>query len=71
MDKKKMEIFSQKYDIIANKFKMLGTICKKFDRIINDKIINNNINKFYDLKEKIKDFQSKKSIVIMMNNNMK
>ena len=71
MDKKKMEIFSQKYDIIVNKFKMLGTICKKFDRIINDKIINNNINKFNDLKEKIKDFQSKKSIVNMMNNNMK
>ena len=71
MDKKKMEIFSQKYDIIVNKFKMLGTICKKLDRIINDKIINNNINKFNDLKEKIKDFQSKKSIVNMMNNNMK
>ena len=70
MDKKKMEIFSQKYDIIINKFKMLGTICKKFDRIINDKSVNNNINKFNDLKEKIKDFQNKKSIVIMMNNNM-
>ena len=71
MDKKKMEIFSQKYDIIINKFKMLGTICKKFDRIINDKIINNNINKFHDLKEKIKDFQKKESIVNMMNNIMK
>jgi hypothetical protein len=71
MDKKKMEIFSQKYDIIINKFKMLGTICKKFDRIINDKIINNNINKFHDLKEKIKDFQKKECIVNMMNNTMK
>ena len=50
---------------------MLGTICKKFDRIINDKIINNNINKFHDLKEKIKDFQKKESIVNMMNNIMK
>ena len=71
MDKKKMEIFSQKYDIIINKFKMLGSICKKFDRIINDKIINSHINKFGDLKEKIKDFQNKKTIVNMMNNNMK
>ena len=50
---------------------MLGSICKKFDRIINDKIINSHINKFGDLKEKIKDFQNKKTIVNMMNNNMK
>ena len=71
MDKKKMERFIQKYDIIINKFKMLGTICKKFDRIINDKIINNNIKKFHDLNEKIKDFQKKESIVNMMNNSIK
>ena len=69
MEKKKLQIFFEKYFFITNKLKILGKICKKFDRIMNEKdeknkkILENN-----DIKEKIKDFQAKKNIINNINN---
>ena len=84
MDKKKLQIFFNKYYLILNKFKMMGNLCKKFDKIINGKnivynkscIIENNIEKENNKKlisilEKIKDYQMKKNVITNINNNNK
>ena len=75
MDKKKLQIFLQKYYIILNKFKMLGAISRKFDKIINEKNIKNdnqnNNTQVLDILEKIKDFQNKKNIINSLINNYK
>jgi hypothetical protein len=72
MDKKKLKIFFNKYYLILNKFKLLGNVCKKFDKIISDKNIKkfNGLeeNKLNDLMEKIKDYKMKKVIVNNINN---
>ena len=67
MDKKKLQIFFQKYFFILNKLKILGKVCKRFDKIMNE----NNIKKLEnnDIIEKIKDFQIKKIIINNINNN--
>ena len=84
MDKKKLQIFFNKYYLILNKFKMMGNLCKKFDKIINGKnivynkncIFENNIEKENNKKlisilEKIKDYQMKKNVITNINNNNK
>ena len=72
MDKKKLQIFFNKYYIILNKFKMLGNLCKKFDKIINRKnIIDNDNNKLDNIKKKIQDYQIKKNIINNINNSIK
>lgn len=84
MDKKKLQIFFNKYYLILNKFKMMGNLCKKLDKIINGKnivynkncIIENNIEKENNKKlisilEKIKDYQMKKNVITNINNNKK
>ena len=83
MDKKKLQIFFNKYYLILNKFKMIGNLCKKLDKIINGKnlIFNNkDINRVNDIDsnkqlisvlEKIKDYQMKKNIINNINNNCK
>ena len=75
MDKKKLKIFFNKYYLVLNKFKLLGIICKKFDKIISDKNIKNfnhlGENKLNSLMEKIKDYQMKKIIVNNINNSSK
>ena len=38
MEQKKLQIFFQKYYFILNKLKILGKICKKFDKIMNKKM---------------------------------
>ena len=66
IDKKKLQIFFEKYFFILNKLKIFGKICKKFDKIMNvnnAKILDNN-----EIKEKIKDFQAKKNIINSINN---
>ena len=74
VDKKKLQIFFNKYYLILNKFKLLGNMCKKFDKILNEKNIknNNNIgyNKLNNLIEKIKDYQMKKANINNINNNI-
>jgi WNK lysine deficient protein kinase len=67
MDKKKIQIFFEKYFFILNKIKIMGKICKKFDKIINTKNMKNIDDK--DIIEKIKDFQEKKIIINNINNN--
>lgn len=66
MDKKKLQIFFQKYFFILNKLKILGKACKKFDKIINEKNVKKIENN--DIIEKIKDFQTKKNIINNINN---
>ena len=65
MDKKKLQIFLQKYFFILDKIKMFGKVCKKFDKIINEKNVKNIDNN--DIMEKIKDFKSKKNIINNIN----
>ena len=67
MDKKKIQIFFEKYFFILNKIKIMGKICKKFDKIINTKNMKNIDDK--DIIEKIKDFQEKKIIINNINKN--
>ena len=67
MDKKKLQIFFEKYFFILNKLKILGKVCKKFDKILNEKNIK--IIGEIDILEKIKDFQTKKNIINNINNN--
>ena len=76
MDKKKLKLFFNKYYLILNKFKFLGNLCKKFDKIMNETIIKNNENdknknKFNNVLEKIKDYQIKKNIINDINTNYK
>ena len=69
MEKKKLQIFFEKYYFILNKLKIMGKICKKFDKIMNEKdeknkkLLENN-----EIKEKIKDFQEKKNNINIINN---
>ena len=72
MDRKKLQIFFNKYYMIINKFKLLGNMWKKFDRIINGKKLKNDENnsKIKEITEKIKDFQLKKNIINKLNNNI-
>ena len=67
MDKKKLQIFIEKYFFILNKIKILGKVCKKFDKILNEKNIK--IIGEIDILEKIKDFQAKKNIINNININ--
>ena len=67
MDKKKLEIFFQKYFFILNKLKILGKVCKRFDKVMNEKYLKKIENN--DIIEKIKDFQSKKNIINNININ--
>ena len=67
MDKQKLQIFLEKYSFILNKLKILGKVCKKFDKILNEKNIKN-IDEI-DILEKIKDFQAKKNIINNININ--
>ena len=71
MDKKKLRIFFNKYYLILNKFKIMGNLFKKFDKIINEKNLKNNIsnNKLNAILEKIKDYQMKKNAINNINNN--
>ena len=67
IDKKKLQIFFNKYFMIMNKFKILGSLCKKFDRIVNEKNIEHyQLNN--DILEKIKDYQIKKIFINNINN---
>ena len=70
MNKKKLQIFFEKYDMILNRCKILGKICKKFDKILNEKNIKDlkDINNNNAIIEKIKDFQSKKNAINYLNN---
>ena len=65
MDKKKLQIFLQKYFFILDIINMFGKVCKKFDKIINEKNVKNIDNN--DIMEKIKDFKSKKNIINNIN----
>ena len=73
MDKKKLRIFFNKYYLILNKFKIMGNLFKKFDKIINEKNFKNNENinndKLNNILEKIKDYQMKKNTINSINNN--
>ena len=70
MDIKKLQIFFQKYFFILNKLKILGKICKKFDKTLNENNEKNiKILKDNEIKEKIKDFQAKKNIINNININ--
>ena len=82
IDKKKLQIFFNKYNLILNKFKMIGNVCKKFGEIINGKnFIYNDKDKFnsdiennkklIDILEKIKDYQMKRNIINSININSK
>ena len=55
----------QKYFFILDKIKMFGKVCKKFDKIINEKNVKNIDDN--DIMEKIKDFKSKKNIINNIN----
>ena len=66
IDKKRIEIFFQKYYTIINSIKILGNMCKKFDKIFNAKNINS--NEFKDVFEKINDYQTKKNIINIIDN---
>ena len=66
IDKKRIQIFYQKYYIIINNTKILGNMCKKFDKIFNIKNINN--NEFKDIFEKINDFRAKSNIINNIDN---
>ena len=66
IDKKRLEIFFQKYYDIINNIKILGNMCKKFDKIFNVKNINS--NEFKDVLEKIKDYQTRKNIINIIDN---
>ena len=66
IDKKRLQIFFQKYYDIINSIKILGNMCKKFDKIFNAKNINS--NEFKDVLEKIKDYQTKKNIINIIDN---
>ena len=70
MNKKKLQIFFEKYDMILNRCKILGKICKKFDKILNEKNIKDlkDINNNNAIIEKIKDFQNKKNAINYLNN---
>ena len=73
MEQKKLQIFFQKYYFILNKLKILGKICKKFDKIMNEKNEKNvKIKDYNEIISKIKDFQEKKMIInnININNNL-
>ena len=73
MEQKKLQIFFQKYYFILNKLKILGKICKKFDKIMNEKNEKNvKIKDYNEIIAKIKDFQEKKMIInnININNNL-
>ena len=72
MDKKKLRIFFNKYYLILNKFKIMGNLFRKFDKIINEKNLKNNNNsinnnKINDILEKIKDYQMKKNAINNIN----
>ena len=70
MDKKKLQIFFQKYFFILNKLKILGKICKKFDKTLNEKNEKNlKIMEENEIKRKIEDFQAKKNIIYNININ--
>jgi hypothetical protein len=73
IDKKKLLIFINKYYMILNRCKFLGNMCKKFDKIINEKNLKNNENngKIAGIIEKIKDYQIKRNIINNINNNTK
>ena len=66
IDKKRIQIFFQKYYIIINNIKILGNMCKKFDKIFNVK--NFNSNEFKEVFEKINDYQTKKNIINIIDN---
>ena len=66
IDKKRLQIFFQKYYLIMSNIKILGNMCKKFDKLINSKNINS--NEFIDVYTKIKDYQTKKNIINNINN---
>ena len=66
IDKKRIQIFFQKYYTIINSIKILGNMCKKFDKIFNAKNINS--KEFKDVFEKIKDYQTKKNIINIIDN---
>jgi len=66
IDKKRLQIFFQKYYTIINNINILGNMCKKFDKIFNVK--NDNSNEFKDVLEKIKDYQTKKIIINIIDN---
>jgi hypothetical protein len=66
IDKKRLQIFFQKYYTIINNIKILGNMCKKFDKLFNVKNINS--NEFKEVFEKMKDYQIKKNIINIIDN---
>jgi len=55
MDIKKLKIFFNKYYMIMNKFKFLGNLCKKFDKIMDEKNLKNNENNQNNQNNEIND----------------